>query len=195
LARLAAAETAVTHALSLAPEYAQAHLVLGLVVGTLNRPELGIAECERALVIDPNLASAHATIGIFKIHVGHAEETESHVLEALRLSPRDSLASYWFMFVGISKMLLGQNDEAVAWLRRSIESNRNNPVSHFHLAAALALLGLDEDARSAARDGLALNPQFTVARYEGAWRFQDFADSTGRQAILEGLRKAGVPER
>jgi TolB-like protein len=195
LVRLAAAETAVTHALSLAPEYAQAHLVLGLVVGTLNRPELGIAECERALVIDPNLASAHATIGIFKIHVGHAEETESHVLEALRLSPRDSLASYWFMFVGISKMLLGQNNEAVAWLRRSIESNRNNPVSHFHLAAALALLGLDEDARTAARDGLALNPQFTVARYEGAWRFRDFADSTKRQAILEGLRKAGVPER
>jgi hypothetical protein len=68
-------------------------------------------------------------------------------------------------------------------------------VSHFHLAAALALLGLDEDARSAARNGLALNPQFTVARYEGAWRFQDFADSAGRRAILEGLRKAGVPER
>jgi tetratricopeptide (TPR) repeat protein len=158
LARLAAAETAVTHALSLAPEYAQAHLVLGLVVGTLNRPELGIAECERALAIDRNVASAHATIGIFKIHVGHAEETESHVLEALRLSPRDSVASYWFMFVGISKMLLGQNDEAAAWLRRSIESNRNNPMTHFHLAAALTLLGLDEDARTAARDGLCLQP-------------------------------------
>ena len=143
----------------------------------------------------PGFRSAHATIGIFKIHVGHAEETESHVLEALRLSPRDSLASYWFMFVGISKMLLGQNDKAVGWLRQSIESNRNNPVSHFHLAAALALLGLDEDARSAARNGLALNPQFTIARYEDAWRFQNFADSSGRQAILEGLRKAGVPER
>jgi TolB-like protein len=195
LARLAAAEAAVTRALSLAPEYAQAHLVLGLVVGTLNRPELGIAECELALAIDPNLASAHAVIGIFKIHVGHAEETESHVLEALRLSPRDSLASYWLMFVGISKMMLGQSNEAVAWLRRSIESNRNNPVSHFHLAAALALLGLNEDARTAARDGLALNPQFTVAKYEGAWRFRDFADSARRHAILEGLRKAGVPER
>jgi TolB-like protein len=195
LARLAAAETALTRALSLAPQYAQAHLVLGMVVGTLNRAERGIAECERALVIDRNLASAHAVIGIFKIHVGHPEETESHVLEALRLSPRDSAASYWLMFVGISKMLVGQNDAAVAWLRRSIESNRNNPMSHFHLAAALALLDLDEDARSAPRDGLALNPQFTVARYEGAWRYQNFDYSAGRQAILEGLRKAGLPER
>jgi tetratricopeptide (TPR) repeat protein len=146
-------------------------------------------------VIDPNLASAHATIGIFKIHVGHAEETEAHVLEALRLSPRDNTASYWLLFLGISKMLLGRNDEAVAWLRRSIESNRNNPMSHFHLAAALAFLGREEDSHSAMRAGLALNPQFTIARYEDAWRFQDFAGSSGRQAILEGLRKAGLPER
>jgi tetratricopeptide (TPR) repeat protein len=195
LARLAAAETAVTRALSLAPEYALAHLVFGMVIGTLHRPELGIAECERALAIDRNLAAAHVVIGIFKIYTGHAEETETHVLEALRLSPRDSFAFYWLLPVAASKMLLGRYEEAVAWLRRSIEYNRNNPVSHFHLAAALALLGRDEDAQSAMRAGLALNPQFTVARFENALPYQGFAYSTERQAIVEGLRRAGLPER
>jgi tetratricopeptide (TPR) repeat protein len=193
-ARLAAAETALTRALSLAPEYAQAHLFLGMVVGTLNRPEIGIAECERALAIDRNLASAHAVIGTFKIYVGHAEETEAHVLEALRLSPRDSASSYWLLFVGVSKMLLGRYEEAAAWLRRSIESNRNNPMSHFQLAAALALLGRVDDAKTAARGGLALNPQFTIARYERALPYLDSAYIAGRQATIEGLRKAGLPE-
>ena len=49
-----------------------------------------MAECEYALELDPNLANAHSNIGFGKIHVGRAEETEAHILEALRLSPRDS---------------------------------------------------------------------------------------------------------
>jgi TolB-like protein len=194
-ARLAAAEAAATRALTLAPEFAQAHMVLGMVAGTLGRAEQAIAECERALAIDRNMATAHAVIGIFKISVGHAEETESHVLEALRLSPRDNTASYWLLFVGISKLLLGRNEEAVSWLRRSIDANRNNSLSHLLLAAALALLGRTEDAHAAAREGLALNPQFSIARYEEAQPYQDAAYSSGRQAICEGFRKAGLPER
>ena len=181
--------------MSLAPENALAHLIRGTVVGALNRPELAIAECERALAIDRNLATAHATIGIFKVSLGHAEETEAHVLEALRLSPRDSAAFYWLLFVGVSKMLLGRNEEAAAWLRRSIEANRNNPLSHFHLAAALALLGRDDEARAAARDGLALSPQFTIARAESALPQRVFAYSAAYPAILEGFRRAGLPER
>jgi hypothetical protein len=52
----------------------------------------GIAECEHALALDRNLAQAHAVIGLGKIFIGRAEETEAHILEALRLSPRDTLA-------------------------------------------------------------------------------------------------------
>ena len=45
------------------------------------------------------------------------------------------------MFAGFAKLQLGADAEAVAWLRRRIEANRNYPRAHFHLAAALALLG------------------------------------------------------
>jgi hypothetical protein len=56
---LAAAEAALTKALSLAPDHALAHLCLGRVQVSTNRAALGIAECERALALDRNLASAH----------------------------------------------------------------------------------------------------------------------------------------
>ena len=195
-ARLAAAEAASIKALSLAPEHALAHYCLGIVLGVTNRAEEGIAECERALAIDRNLAAAHAVIGARKLFLGRAEETEAHVQEALRLSPRDTSAFLWLTFVGAAKIYLGRNEEAVDWLRRSIEANRNNPLSHVFLAAALAVLGRLDEARAAARAALTLNPQLTIARFKVF--FAQFSENqinlAGRDQIIEGVRKAGVPE-
>ncbi len=46
----------------------------GILIET-NRADQGIAELERALALDPNLATAHGFIGLAKIFVGHPEET------------------------------------------------------------------------------------------------------------------------
>src|SRR5271157_4578423 len=91
-ARLAAAESALIEALSLAPESALAHLCLGVVQTWTNRAPQGIRECERALELDRNLANAHGQIGAAKVQLGQAEDTEAHVLNALRLNPHDTLA-------------------------------------------------------------------------------------------------------
>jgi tetratricopeptide (TPR) repeat protein len=91
----------------------------------------GIAKCEHALALDRNLAYAHAFIGIGKIFIGRAEETELHIAEALRLSPRDTMAYVWMTIAGTAKRHLGVWEEAVAWFRRAIEANRNFPQPHF----------------------------------------------------------------
>ena len=52
----------------------------------------------------------------------------------------------------------------IAWFRRSIEASWNFPLSHFELAAALAQLGRQDEARSAVKAGLALNPTFSISR-------------------------------
>jgi tetratricopeptide (TPR) repeat protein len=65
-AHLAAAEATLVKALSLAPNYAGAHLVLGAVQIHTNRAAQGMAESKRALALDHNLASAHAQIGLAK---------------------------------------------------------------------------------------------------------------------------------
>jgi TolB-like protein/class 3 adenylate cyclase len=91
-ARIEAAEATLTKVLSLAPNHAVAQYLLGAVYINTNRAEEGIAKCEHALALDRNLAAAHAMIGIAKRSAGRSEETESHVLEALRLSPRDTFA-------------------------------------------------------------------------------------------------------
>ena len=186
--RLAAAEIGLTKALSLAPEHARAHLNLGIVFGWTKRVEQGIAECERALAIDRNLANAHAAIGARKVYVGRAEETEAHVREALRLSPRDPEAFYSLMLVGTAKAFLGRHEEAVDFLRRSVEANPTNRSSHIFLAAALALFGRPEEARAAARAALAVNPQATIARFRAT--LASFSDNPVFSRVSSASPKA-----
>jgi TolB-like protein/class 3 adenylate cyclase len=63
IARLAMAETTLAKVLSLVPNHAMAHCLLGLTRIYNLRAVQGIAECERALALDRNLAIAHAFIG------------------------------------------------------------------------------------------------------------------------------------
>jgi TolB-like protein/class 3 adenylate cyclase len=114
VARLAAAEAAATEAVSLAPEHAIAHLNLGLVLGLTNRSILAIAECERTLALDRNLVAAQAIIGQNKLFIGRGEETEGHVQEALRLSPRDPWVYTWLMIAGTALAILGRSEEAIS---------------------------------------------------------------------------------
>ncbi|WP_063682990.1 adenylate/guanylate cyclase domain-containing protein [Bradyrhizobium stylosanthis] len=193
-ALFSAAATNATKALSLAPDDTLGHLVLGGVYILTNRAAQGIAECERVLAIDRNSAWAHSSIGIAKIQMGRPAETEAHILEALRLSPRDTLAHQWMDFVGTAKMHLGAYAEAASWLRRSIETNRNYPPAHFALAAALGLLGASDEARTVARAGLALDPDFSIRRFGFGSSSDHPTYLAGRARISEGLRLAGVPE-
>ena len=192
--RLADAETALTEALSMAPDHAWAHVVLGLVQTLTNRAAQGIAECERALALDPNLAEAHAVIGFAKIVIGRFEETEAHIREAMRLSPRDRNLYSWLATAGVAKLYLGSEDEAVNCFRRSIEVNRTHPGAQYFLAGALALLGRLEEAQSAVRAAIARNPDFTISRFRGGAASDNPRYLAARERLCHGMRKAGVPE-
>jgi TolB-like protein/class 3 adenylate cyclase len=193
--RLAAAEAILTRVLSMMPNHAMAHCLFGIVQIFSNRTIQGIAECEQALELDRNLAQAHGWIGLGKCFSGRAEETEAHVLKAFRLSPRDSKTYNWMTQLGVAKSYLGHDDAAVASFRRSIETNRNAaPFMHFYLAAALAHLDRLDEARAAVQAGLALVPAFTIARVRSDAASDNPTYLAQRERIIEGMRKAGVPE-
>src|ERR1700723_2291749 len=114
-AALAAAEAKLIKALSSVPDHPRGHMWLGLVDIWTKRAAEGIAKCEHSLELDRNLADAHANIGFGKIFIGRAEETEAHIAEGLRLSPRDTYAYIWIARVGQAKLYLGRWEQAVAW--------------------------------------------------------------------------------
>jgi tetratricopeptide (TPR) repeat protein len=191
---LVAVEAMLIKALALAPNNAWAHYLMGQVYVATNRGTQGIAELERVLALNPNYAAAHAAIGHAKVVNGHAEETEAHILEALRLSPRDTYSHHWVGFGALAKQFLGAHEEAVAWYRKSIEMNPNRLVSHVYLAAALAELGRLDEAQAAARAGLAIEPKFTLRRVRAGAASDNPVYLKRREQIIEGMRKAGIPE-
>ena len=198
MAAFAAAEAKLTKALSSVPDHARGHMWLGLVDIFTKRAAEGIAECEHALALDRNLASAHAFIGFGKIFIGRAEETEAHIAEALRLSPRDTMAYIWMHHRGHGEA----STSAVGSRRSRGFDGRSRPtetirIAYFQLAAALAQLGRLDEARSAVKAGLALNPTFTISRARAVWTAMsdDPTYLAQLEPILEGLRKAGVPEQ
>ncbi|KJC60479.1 adenylate cyclase [Bradyrhizobium sp. LTSPM299] len=185
---LARAETILLKVLSEAPNHAFAHLAMGAVLTYTRRAPQGIAECERALALDRNLADAHALIGIAKTYSDRSAEAEVHVNEALRLSPRDISAFRWLANVGFAKLQLAADLEAVNWFLRGVEANRNWPLTHFGLAATLAHLGKLDEAQAAAKTGFTFDPTFTIHRL--------MTFTHGRAArFADGLRMVGVPER
>ena len=92
------------------------------------------------------------------------------------------------------KVFLGKNDEAVALLRHAFETNRNFALPHFYLSVALAELDrLDEAAREV-REGLAIDPTFTVRRYRADEPTDNPIFLTARRRVYDMMRKIGVPE-
>ena len=191
---LAEAEATLTKALILAPNNAIAHEFMGLVQFQTKRATQAISELERSLALNPNLADARAHIGNAKLFDGRGEETEREVNEALRLSPRDNWAWLWMHFSGAAKMHLGADEDAVTWFRRAIELNPNFALMHFFLAAALANLGKLEEARAETQAGLALDPMFTVRRFRLGPESDNPVFLKQRERLMDGMRKAGVPE-
>ncbi len=197
-AAFAAAEAKLTKALSAVAGPCARPFALGNCRHIHQARCEGIAECEHALALDRNLADAHSVIGLGKIFVGRAEETEAHIAEALRLSPRDTMAYIWMTNAGMAKNYLGSCEQAVAWFRRAIEANRNLSASIFPCWPPPSRSSADSTRRVPQSRPVSrltrTSPSPAPAPPDDDERRSDVSWPRP-SAILEGMRKAGVPEQ
>ena len=198
MAALAAAEAKVTKALSLVPDHARGHMTLGFVEILTKRAAEGIAECEHALELDRNLANAHSSIGLGKISIGRAEETEAHVAEALRLSPRDTIGLQLDDFRGHGEAATS----AVGSKRSRGFGGRSRPTEtirmHISCWPPPSRNSVDSTRRIPRSRPVSRSiPTFTVSRARAAWTAMSDHPTylAQNESIFEGLRKAGVPEQ
>ena len=125
---------------------------------------------------------------------GHPEETESHVRQAIEASPRDTNMYIWIGYIASAKLYSGADEEAVTWLRRTLEFNQSYAMAHFYLSAALELLGRRDEAQAEVQAGLALDPQFTIRRFRAGAQSDNPIFLKQRERIIQAMQKAGIPE-
>ena len=191
---LGGGEAFATRALALAPDHPLGHMCLGLPYVFNYRAMQGIAQCERALALDRNLAVAHAYIGMAKWFVGRGEETQGHIDEAFRLSPRDTLAYFWRALAGIAKSSLASMKRPPQACVTQLKSMEILPCITSTSRLRLAELGQLDEARIAAQKGLAIDPRFTILLYRNSTPSDNPTFLKARERIYVAMRKAGVPE-
>ena len=155
--------------------------------------EAGIALIDRALTLNPNSANAWRVSGIARAYLGDTELGIAHLERSARLSPLDTLAYLGSQGFLIAHFMAGRYEEASAWCDKALHERPDYPPALRMKVATCGLLGRLEEGRLWVKRLLAVNPDATVSSmrvYYGV-----FMKKPGcLEALLDGLRKAGLPE-
>src|SRR5271157_4573276 len=173
-------------AIALAPDNMWAHNVKSLYLSSSGRANEGLNAADAGLAIKPDDPPLRRARGTAEIVLGRYEQGISDVQQAMRLSPRDPRIGLWLDDLGNAELGLGHFDAAIDKYHKAIDAGWRAYQPYRGLAAAYALDGRMEEATSALAEARRLNPQFTL-------KWQQ-THSVNIPPLLEGLRKAGLPE-
>ena len=115
---------------------------------------------ERAITLDPNLATGYAVRAEMLSRVGRSEEAVARVGQALCRTPL--VADQHLSGVGSAYYLAGRPEEAIASLKQYLSRYPNILDVHLILAAVYSELGKKAEAQAEAAEVLRLNPQFSL---------------------------------
>ena len=152
----------------------------------------GIALLDRAIFLNPNLASAWFLGGFLRTWRGEPQSAIEHFERAMRLNPRDPELYRMQAGMGMAHLLAGRLDAASAWADEAYKNLPTFLLAVSIVAASKALAGQPEEAGRAMVQLRQLDPTLRLSNL-GDWlpfhRPEDLA------AFSEGLRRAGLPER
>jgi adenylate cyclase len=175
----------VDRAIALAPDNVWAYWVKSFYLSSSGRANEALRAAEEGLAINPNYAPLYNARGYAEMDLGHYDLTKSDLLQAMRLSPRDPAMGLFRTSLADAEMGLGHFDAAIDLLQKAIDAGYRSAFPYRELAAAYALKGKMEEAKTALAEALRQSPKLTV---------KSVARTNPYPVPLEGLRKAGLPE-
>jgi adenylate cyclase len=147
-----------------------------------------IEMADRAVALNPNSHVAWRGRGwVYRI-AGLPEEAVRSFERAMRMSPVDPLLHRSLGGMGMALIELHRFDEAIVAAKKALRQNPFHSGAYHCLASAFAHLGRDAEAREAAARVLEVDPAFTISARMGRRR------QAHAKLLIEGLRKAGLPE-
>ncbi len=146
---------------------------------------------DRALVLNPNLASAWFLGGFLRTERGDPDAAIEFFTRAMRFSPRDPEMFRMQAGMALSHLFAGRFDLASSWAEQAFRQSPSFLVLVAIVAASHALAGRPEQARDAVEHLLRLHPGFRVSSIEG-WIPIRRPEHLAR--FMAGLRLAGLPE-
>jgi len=150
--------------------------------------ESEIEMADRAVALNPNSFRAWSSRGhVYRI-AGLPEEAVQSFQRAIRMSPIDPLLHRTVTGMGVAFIELRRFDEAIVAGKRAQRQNPFFSIAYRCLASAFAHLGRDAEAREAAARVLETDPAFAISALIARGGYSN------SKLLIEGLRKAGLPE-
>jgi adenylate cyclase len=173
-------------AIALAPDTMAAYWAKSIQLFFSHRFDEALRTTDAGLAINPNYAALYAPRSLANASLGRFEQAKSDAQQAMRLSPRDPLIGLFHVHLGSAELGLGHFDAAIDQYHNATDAGYRPFFVYANLAAAYALEGKMDEAKTALAEARRLNPKLTVKRLQSV--------APNIPAIFEGLRKAGLPE-
>ena len=173
-------------AIALAPDNVWAYYVKSEYLTISQRANEGLSAADAGLAINPDDPPLYRARSLAENALGRYEQAKSDVQQAMRLSPRDPMIGIWLMSLGDAELGLGHFDAAIDEYKKAIDAGWRAYQPYRGLTAAYALDGKMEEATSALAEARRLNPKLTLKWLQ--------THSPNVPPLVEGLRKAGLPE-
>lgn len=173
-------------AVELDPGDADGHAHLAIALLWHGDMESALRSARRALSISPNCAQGHMRLGMALVFNGQTAEGRAALAEAERLSPRDPSIADINIVIIQSHYFDRDYEQSVAVCRHQLVAFPNYPITHGHLAKALAQLGRVEEARAT----LAMAKTRLGPTYDPGFLFP-WLRPEDHEHVVEGFRKAG----
>ena len=215
---MARAEELLGAASALRPDDSYLHLTRGYVNAVKGQWRPALMEAETAIANDRSNANAYAAAGYYKMHVGRSRDGLADIETAFRLSPHDWEAPTWQTHLCHLRAHLAQWEQAIEQCEKAVASSPWSKHTYgqgvgvqnqimdssgdigplIGLAAAYAWAGRDTEAKETAAKLLKFDPVYYPYRISWVQMYSDAHDDPTFKAemarIIEGLRKAGVPD-
>jgi adenylate cyclase len=173
-------------AIALAPENMRAYWAKSAYLVRSRRADESLRTADAGLAINPNYASLYSIRSTAKSSLGQFEQAKSDAQLAIRLSPRDPLIGLFHVQLGVAELGLGHFHAAIDEYHNATDAGFRPFFAYSNLAAAYALEGRMDEAKTALAEARRLNPKLTVK-----WMI---VHTPNLPPVFEGLRKAGLPE-
>jgi TolB-like protein/DNA-binding SARP family transcriptional activator len=155
--------------------------------------DTAIAENEIAINLNPTFAAAHCGLADSFAYEGRYEEAIEGFQRAIDLSPNDPQRWAFLTYGALALIFKGDYETAIKWADRASLIPNCQYWTTAHKAVALALLDREDDARKTVERLLKEKPGFSCVFARKKLFYLKRSEQL--QIYLDGLRKAGVPDR
>jgi tetratricopeptide (TPR) repeat protein len=150
-------------AVSLRPDSAGAHTIVGMALSGQKQLDEAVACYEKAIACDPKYAYAHHDLGNALLNQGKLDEAIACYEKAIKLNPNYAPAHY-----SLGNALRNQKklDEAFVYYQKAVVLDPNDAVAHLNLGAFLCDCKHDPDGAIAEfKKAIATDPNLANAHF------------------------------